>query len=53
MAKAKSLEETLKHHPVKGTQLPRSGLIKIGGIKSKPGVPAKSTRIGGRTGGSA
>jgi hypothetical protein len=53
MTKAKSLEETFKHHPVKGTQLPKSGLVRIGGIKAKPKTVAPSKRIGGRTGGSA
>ena len=53
MKKAKSLNETLKAHSSRTTQIPKSGLVHVAQIKSKPGTIAKSSRIGGRRGGSA
>jgi hypothetical protein len=51
--KAKSLTETLKAHSSRPTQIPKSKLVHVGAIKSKPQTVAPSKRIGGARGGSA
>jgi hypothetical protein len=53
MKKPKSLDETLKHHSTRTTQLPKNPLVRTGGIKSTPSTVAPSKRIGNARGGSA
>jgi hypothetical protein len=53
MAKAKTLTETLKAHSTRPTPIPKSGLVHVAQIKSKPKTVAPLRRVNNARGGSA